>query len=72
MSKLNLQPCWTCKKCYGDCNWSKKDPEPVPGWDATPTEKKKCAGKKDEIMHSFAIHRCPEYEWDGTVVGVGM
>ena len=49
----------------------RKAPEPVPGWDATPTEKKLCAGKKDEIMHSFVIHKCPEYEWDGTVVRHG-
>lgn len=34
MNKLHIQPCWTCRKCYGDCSWSRKDPEPVPGWDA--------------------------------------
>ncbi len=39
MNKLHIQPCWTCKKCYGGCSWSRKDPEPVPGWDATPTVK---------------------------------
>jgi hypothetical protein len=42
-----------------------KDPEPVPGWDATPTVKKK-GGRKAGIMCSYAIHSCPEYEWDGT------
>lgn len=65
MNKLHIQPCWTCKKCYGDCSWTKKDPEPVPGWDATPTVKKK-GDRKAGIMRSYAIHSCPEYEWDGT------
>lgn len=65
MNKLHIQPCWTCKKCHGDCSWSRKDPEPVPGWDATPTVKKK-GGRKAGIMRSYAIHSCPEYEWDGT------
>lgn len=23
-------------------------------------------GRKAGIMHSYAIHSCPEYEWDGT------
>lgn len=55
MNKLHLQPCWTCKKCHGDCSWSRKDPEPVPGWDATPTVKKK-GGRKAGIMRSYAIH----------------
>ncbi len=66
MSKYHIQPCWTCKKCYGDCNWSKKDPEPVPGWDATPTLKVQKSTKRIYYMRSYAIHKCPEYEWDGT------
>lgn len=65
MNKLHIQPCWTCTKCYGDCSWSRKDPEPVAGWEATPTAKRK-GGRKGGIMHSYAIHKCPEYEWDGT------
>ena len=70
MNKLHIQPCWTCKKCYGGCSWSRKDPEPVPRWDATPTVKK--GSRTASIMRSYAIHSCPEYEWDGTVVRVGM
>ena len=70
MNKLHIQPCWTCKKCYGGCSWSRKDPRPVFGWEATPTVKK--GSHTASIMHSYAIHKCPEYEWDGTEVCIGM
>lgn len=71
MGALNMQPCWTCNKYYGDCSWTKKKPEPVPGWDATPTVKFHGSGGGKYCMHSYAIHSCPEYEWDGTVVSNG-
>ena len=69
MNAQNIQPCWTCKKCYGDCRWTKKGPEPVPGWDATPTAKRQ--GSRKHYMHSYAIHSCPESEWDGTEEAYG-
>lgn len=57
------QPCWSCEKYAGRCSWSKKNPEPVKGWDAVPTVKYQ--GRHDE-MKSFAIFHCPEYVSDGT------
>ena len=61
----NLQPCWTCRNYAGGCSWSQKYPEPVKGWDATPTTKYQ--GNAGEVT-SFAIHYCPEYVPDGTEV----
>ena len=64
------QPCWTCKKCYGDCPWTEYDPEkkrvlfnPVPGWTAIKTVK--CNGSECG-MESYQIIRCPMYESDGS------
>lgn len=71
MKHSRVQPCWSCRKCYGDCSWSKKHPEPVEGWVATPTEKQHFTHGKRYIEHSFAIYYCPIYEWDGTEVGYG-
>lgn len=59
------QPCWTCRNYAGGCSWSQKYPEPVKGWDATPTTKYQ--GNAGEVT-SFAIHYCPEYVPDGTEV----
>lgn len=59
----NTQPCWSCRKYAGECSWSRKYPEPVEGWEATPTTKYQ--GTAREIT-SFAIHYCPEYVSDGT------
>lgn len=71
MRTFHVQPCWSCRKCYGSCEWSKKDPRPIPGWEATPTVKKHSTQAKVHLDRSFAIHYCPEYEWDGTEVGYG-
>lgn len=57
MHPKNEQPCWTCAKAYGDCEWSRKL-EPVSGWEATPTVK---CGKSAPI-HSYKITYCPKYE----------
>jgi hypothetical protein len=65
--KYHMQPCWTCTKYCGGCNWTKKDPEPVEGWEAAPTLKY----YRGYRLPSYAIHYCPEYEWDGTEVGRG-
>lgn len=59
----NTQPCWSCRKYAGKCSWSRKYPEPVEGWKATPTTKYQ--GTAGEVT-SFAIHYCPEYVSDGT------
>ena len=49
------QPCWRCKKCYGDCAWSASF-EPVKGWDAIQT----ILG--NDI--SYRIISCPEFDPD--------
>ena len=65
-----MQPCWTCKKCYGDCPWTEYDPEkrrvlfnPVPGWTAIKTVK--CSGS-EVGMESYQIIHCPMHESDGS------
>lgn len=61
------QPCWSCKNCYGGCSWTRKDPKPVPGCLATPTEKYFSNGRgRHGHTSSYAIHYCPEYIPDGT------
>lgn len=47
------QPCWTCKKCYGDCSWSACF-KPIPGWTAKPSY------KDGDVTYS--IKYCPEYD----------
>lgn len=71
MSSFHMQPCWTFKNCYGGCSWSNGEQKPVEGWDAVPTVKKHYTRNHNYILHSFAIRFCPEYVWDGTVVGYG-
>ena len=51
------QPCWTCKKCFGGCSWS-KDFEPVPGWQAIPHNIK----ENGEHANGYRIMYCPLYE----------
>lgn len=53
----NFQPCWTCKKCYGSCEWSATF-EPVPGWVAIPIN----IPQNGEHAASFKIIYCPKYE----------
>lgn len=61
------QPCWSCKNCYGGCNWTGKDPKPVKGWIATPTVRRFSNGRdRHSFQNSYAIHYCPEYIPDGT------
>ena len=64
------QPCWTCKKCYGDCPWTEYDPEkervlfnPVPGWTAIKTVK--CNGSEGGMESYQIIHR-PMHESDSS------
>lgn len=64
-----VQPCWTCRKYCGGCSWTRKEAQPVEGWVATPTEKS--SNDVNVKIPSFAIHYCPEYEWDGTEVALG-
>lgn len=56
------QPCWDCANACGGCEWSDRL-EPVPGWDATHTQRVlKCGGRGGtRIEASFAIHSCPKF-----------
>lgn len=54
--------CWLCKHAVPNtedrgCSWSMFG-EPVPGWDATPTE---IVGSVYN-EHSFCVHACPCFE----------
>lgn len=61
------QLCWTCANACGGCEWS-DHLKPVPGWDATPTQRVlKCGGKgknRTRIEASFVIHYCPKFRRD--------
>lgn len=50
------QPCWTCKNCYGGCEWS-RDFQPVPGWIAEKT----VINNDGETLESYKIIKCPKY-----------
>lgn len=60
-----MQKCWSCRKCYGGCQWSREF-KPAPGWDATP----RTYGARPKYgvpeVNSYEIRGCPQYEWDGT------
>lgn len=63
VSTLKRQPCWTCARACGHCAWSRKEnPQPIPGWIATPTEVSVSKGKK---QRSNRILWCPEWKSDG-------
>ena len=51
------QPCWTCKNCYGGCNWSREF-KPVEGWKAIKTY----IPNNEEHAESYKIIYCPEYK----------
>ena len=54
------QPCWDCANACGGCNWSARY-EPVPGWDATPTERVLSDGTGGlRVITSYEIRDCPE------------
>ena len=70
-----MQPCWTCKKYAGGCNWSGRDPEtgqlrfePVEGWIAAHRIYGQ-TGYGVKPMESWEILYCPEYVSDGTRAG---
>lgn len=56
------QPCWDCVNACGGCEWADRL-EPVPGWDATPTQRVLKCGRKGgtQIEASFVIHSCPKF-----------
>lgn len=59
---ISQQPCWSCERACGRCAWSrKKNPQPIPGWIATPTELSVSKGKK---QRSYRIVWCPEWKSD--------
>ena len=56
----STQPCWTCRKACGGCNWSKQL-KPVKGWKI---KKSPRIGKDGKIGTDIEIVFCPEYESD--------
>lgn len=53
----NDQLCFSCAKACGNCSWSSQL-IPVDGWIAENTV-------LPNGIESFAISKCPEYEFDG-------
>lgn len=54
------QLCWDCASACGGCEWS-DHLEPVPGWDATPTERVLSDGTGGlRVITSYEIRDCPE------------
>lgn len=53
-TKRQGQICWYCKKCCGECSWS-RDLTPIEGWTA---KKTKTEGG------SYRISKCPQFEED--------
>lgn len=53
--------CWTCKKVYGGCSWSKYF-IPVKGWTAIPTQIKVTYSTNYYTDDSYDVYACPEYE----------
>lgn len=51
--------CWSCKKCYGGCSWSKSF-KPVEGWEADRTKVK----SKESDYSSYHVKSCPQYQPD--------
>lgn len=49
--------CFGCQNAVGKCSWSARF-EPVPGWDAKPTEIKTVGG---QTCSSFLVRACPQY-----------
>ena len=52
--------CWTCKRYYKKCSWSKKF-RPVVGWKAIPTKLKT---EPNVYIGSYLVIECPKYIGD--------
>jgi hypothetical protein len=53
--------CWSCERATGFCSWSRNF-EPVPGWEAEPTEVKNTYKKGYfEMVASYDVKACPLY-----------
>lgn len=53
--------CWDCEKACGRCSWSKSF-TPVEGWVAKPTKVKGDSQCRNQLIDSFDVHECPEFE----------
>lgn len=56
------QLCWDCANACGGCEWSDRL-EPVPGWDATPTQRVLKYRRKGgtRVEASYIIRFCPKF-----------
>lgn len=55
--------CWTCKKAVGGCSWSRSF-RPVEGWTAKKTLIRLSPCQKEDVIESYQVIACPEYEKD--------
>lgn len=53
--------CWDCEKACGRCSWSKSF-TPVEGWNAKPTEVRADKYSANQLIDSFIVYECPEFE----------
>lgn len=58
MGKGDTSICIDCEKSCGLCSWS-ANLKPVPGWTATPVEKRISDGR---IVKGYYITDCPKFE----------
>lgn len=56
-TSTKFQPCWTCSRACGGCEWSALF-QPVPGWVAIPVS----IPENGEESESYKIIYCPKYE----------
>ena len=57
--------CWFCKRCYGQCEWS-KDFKAVPGWSAN------VKYKKDGTIRRAWVGWCPKFLADDGFIEMMM
>ena len=55
--------CWTRKKAAGGCSWSRSF-RPVEGWTAKKTLIRLSPCQKEDVIESYQVIACPEYEKD--------
>ena len=56
--------CWNCAKALGGCSWSAGEFQPVDGWMALPTCQLELTPQGLQVIESFFIYGCPEYQPD--------
>lgn len=65
------QMCYDCAKALGGCSWADNF-EPVNGWQAEKTHKSRGSGKYADIIDSYDILFCPEFEPDKPIPAASL